>query len=315
LTLSLYQLLFICLTNNDPYNGYPFTGLLFVLALLFVDDVERSSRKSFGETVNRLSTPKSSAVLRVSLVLVALVAGAHLLQEGWRFTFSRVVHDTLDDADYSPAVYSHALRPVQWGIPTMASWRKRQEVTAQSVDDLSAYLKQMEGDFFIFPDFTVLYGISGKTPPQPLLWFHRGLTYPMVYSESLDARIIESLKKNQIECVVLETESYLGTQNRLGDFPLLREYIESWFVPTRRIVIFQILRRRNQDERGESSWSPSWQRNPAACETSIRSTRTTRSRMSVAPRIQFLGAPSSGAQTDNRQCLKARGDPEEISIW
>ena len=111
------------------------------------------------------------------------------------------------------------------------------------VDDLAAFLREGQRNFFIFPDYTVMYGLTGKVPPQPILWFHRGLTYSVAYSPALDHRIVRDLIRNEVELVVVERDSFRGTTQRLSHFPVLQKYIQSSFQPLREIGIFQIHRR------------------------------------------------------------------------
>ena len=56
-----------------------------------------------------------------------------------------------------------------------AAWYQR-AIELREAEDLEALVRFLtrEGKpFFIYPDFTFLYGAVGVTPPQPLLWFRQ----------------------------------------------------------------------------------------------------------------------------------------------
>jgi hypothetical protein len=91
----------------------------------------------------------------------------------------------------------------------------------------------------VFPDLVALYGIVGVEPPQPLVWFHRGLTYPRTYDVELDRRIVRELERHGVRYVVLERVSFLGTEKRLSQLPLLGAYLAS-FSPVASFGIFEV---------------------------------------------------------------------------
>jgi len=110
--------------------------------------------------------------------------------------------------------------------------------------DVIAYLRSHPEQFFVFPDFTFLYGVLEVPSPQPLLWFHRGLTYSEEYSEALDREIVASLEARGVKTVVVETDSFGGTLKRFSDFPQLRQFIARNFEYDRQIGNFAIYRER-----------------------------------------------------------------------
>jgi lipase chaperone LimK len=65
----------------------------------------------------------------------------------------------------------------------------------------------------------------GTEPPQPLLWFHQGLTYHADYDAVLDAHIVQSIEAANVRTVVIEKESFFGTEARLSHFSLLAAHI------------------------------------------------------------------------------------------
>lgn len=79
-------------------------------------------------------------------------------------------------------------------------------------------------------------------PPQPLVWFHPGLTYPTRYDEALDRRVVSDLERHGVRLVVIERVSFLGTEKRLGHFPQLRAYLDG-FREVARFGIFEVRER------------------------------------------------------------------------
>jgi hypothetical protein len=114
----------------------------------------------------------------------------------------------------------------------------------EDVERLTEFLSATNAKFFVFPDFTALYGFLGASSPQPLLWFHKGLTYPREYDERVDKWIVNSLKKNGTDTIILEEYSWFATSARLNDFPLLKKFISANFAKTGRIGIYLIYNKR-----------------------------------------------------------------------
>ena len=94
--------------------------------------------------------------------------------------------------------------------------------------------------FFVFPDFTALYAFTGQISPQPLLWFHEGLTYSKIYDEKLDRLIVSSLQRNNIDTFVFEEAAWFGSYLILNNFPLLNKYLHNKFTKKGYIGIYTI---------------------------------------------------------------------------
>jgi hypothetical protein len=136
------------------------------------------------------------------------------------------------------------LRNLRWGEPTTIA---NFEISGDDILQLMERLRVKNKHFFVFPDFTFFYALLGVPSPQPVLWFDLGLTYPYVYDESLDKWIVQSLKKNAVEMVVIEENSYKHKNNTLGQregqmgkFPQLKSYLMDNFNYTGRIGIFML---------------------------------------------------------------------------
>jgi hypothetical protein len=188
---------------------------------------------------------RGRAVVRKYLrpIAVALIglAGLAACAAGVKFSIDRSVQDIFGGSRFEATVGDARLRGLKWAQPTTIRGR---DITAQDLTQLIGYLKARRTNFFIFPDFTVLYGVVGVPSPQPLLWFHEGLTYTRAGNESLDGWIVASLEKNRVETVVIEEVSFLDTPARLRSFPALGGYIADQFVKREPIGIFSIYEKR-----------------------------------------------------------------------
>jgi hypothetical protein len=233
LSLFVLQSLFLRLTINQPENGFAFVGMIVVLAMLLVRGFILDTARG-DEWV----------ALRTTYWLGSTLLCLAVLHEGRTVALSRHVHDVFWRSSFDRGVLSQALAPVIWAVPTPAARRSNEEVRVQDIESLVEFLRRSDDNFFVFPDYTVLYGVTGRTPPQPLLWFHPGLTYPRDPPAWLDRHLVESLREKRVQHVVLERESLRGTQNRLAHFPAVRRYIRVGFEPVQEFGLFQVLRRK-----------------------------------------------------------------------
>lgn len=218
LSLGLLQWLFIRVTSNLPDNAFGLAGLADVLALLGV-------LEALGPRWRR----RALEAALVSLVALPLVAAGRGLAR------SRAVHEFWFEIHYRNAPVSRALSPVRWS----ARPDDPRAIRVEDVDAVIDFLRARGAPFFVFPDLVVLYGLAGVVPPQPLVWFHPGLTYPTAYDVELDRRIVRELERHGVRYVVIEGVSFLGTEKRLSHFPLLREYLAR-FREVARFGIFEV---------------------------------------------------------------------------
>jgi hypothetical protein len=152
----------------------------------------------------------------------------------------RDVHDVFQLARFDRLLDVDRTWPLRWGEPTRIHGMR---VRGADLAALVAFLRERDEAFFVFPDFTILYALVGQEPPQPLLWFHRGLTYPEARDAALDRRIVAEIERRGVRTVVVERASWLGTKARLGDFPELRRLLDGRFTPVRRFGLFEVLER------------------------------------------------------------------------
>jgi hypothetical protein len=228
------------------HNGIPIAGTL--VAALVADGLGCFRKPAEGSWESRIRRPLPAALVRIG----TRVAFVYLLVVGGIVSLARQVHESFEHHRHVPHVFvfSHhstfdevfdepALRGLRWGEPTKVG---DQSVTASDLRELMAHLRDRGGNFFTFPDFTFLYAALNVKSPQPLLWFHPGLTYPREYSSELDQRVVGALQGNGVRTIVLEGDSFFGTTH-WDNFPKLRAFIEEQFELERRIGIFSVYHR------------------------------------------------------------------------
>lgn len=217
LGLIVFRLAFAALTNNSPLGLFGFAGLSTGLSMAAVLAARPHSR------------PRAVLLSLPLFVLAAL---------GLRVSVNREVHDFWWDARFDDVRVSRELWPARWGGGDRAR--------APRVPDFDAVVDRLRTrgkPFFVFPDTTIMYGLVGRPSTQPLVWFHKGVTYSSPDSV-LDARLVQALVSSQVMTVVVEDVSFLGTDRRLKDFPALRRFIDENFVLDETHGIFRILERR-----------------------------------------------------------------------
>jgi hypothetical protein len=99
----------------------------------------------------------------------------------------------------------------------------------RDLERVASWLLQHDRNFFVFPDATILYGLTGRPSPQPLLYFHPGQSYSPADQADLDRQIVAALERNRVESVVVERASFMGTHKLLGEFPRLDAWISRNF--------------------------------------------------------------------------------------
>ncbi len=208
LGMGLGQNLFVATSNNQAAIAMGWTGVVLGLAFALLP---RSGRWA------------TATVALGALAIAGVAAG------GLRIAWTRSVHDA------PAAVELPAFAPVS------GRWRTAGTPSAEDLRALLALLRRDGGTFFVFPDWTVLYGLTGRTAPQPLPWFHPGVTYDPETVAPLDRRIASAVA--EVDRVVLERRSWLGTRRRLRDFPHLRRVLATCFAPERRFGLFVVLER------------------------------------------------------------------------
>lgn len=213
-------------------------GLMGVLAGACCGAWEQVLRTLLGARMRMSWRRWMLATLVVAHVATGLV---FLAERGLRIAHTREVHDIFETSTFTKRAHGATLAALRWPESVVLG---AEEIRPRDVGNLLKYLETRPGRLFVFPDWTILYGLTGRPAPQPMLWFHRGVTYSYEYDRALDARIVRSLEQSDVSIVVLETDAMLAsTRRRLRDFPLLRSYLRRRFRPVERFGIFSVLMR------------------------------------------------------------------------
>lgn len=234
--LIIFQYLFSFTTKNQPEMGIPFTGLIFAMGVgITFSIIEEVKIKVFREG-KELRLP-SKKFIKAILLIFFIVYGIFMASKGVKVSLNRKAHDIFENSVFENSFSIKELERMKWGKPTII---KGCEIKKDEIENLILFLKEEKKNFFIFPDFTIFYGLLNSSSPQPLLWFHKGLTYPSIYDKSLDEWIVKDLKKKKVEILIFEECSWFGTFETLNSFPILKTFIEESFKETKRIGIFII---------------------------------------------------------------------------
>lgn len=246
---SFYQYLFRYTTWNNSENCFPFLGIIFGVGAGLVMSLLSDMTISARVTEQGLRSPSRSTLRRLAVLLLAPLF-LYSLDRGRAVSFSRCVHEVFARPVFNKPFSIEKLRSLRWGKFTKVRppwyFKDREgflESTCIRGDDIVSlieYLGDKGSRFFVFPDHTIFYGLLEATPPQPLMWFHEGLTYTKSCRPKLDRRIVSDLKKNNVDTIIMEEDSFYGTDERLDDFPLLKEYIEDHFKKAEAFGIFII---------------------------------------------------------------------------
>ncbi|HVP56460.1 MAG TPA: hypothetical protein VMU02_00050 [bacterium] len=233
--LALFQHVFINTTFNQPENSFAFLGVILAIGAGLLVELPEASWLS----IRRLARgahwrPALVSVVAVAVVLAVAVASA----VGVKVSMARVVMDILRYPMFAEPFQQAGLKGLQWGEPTRMGGYS---IEGKDVADLLTYLRGQHQNFFVFPDFTIMYGLAGVPSPQPLLWFHEGVTYPKrVYDAALDQWVVSDLKRNNVRIVVIEQVAWFNTGPRIDAFPLMKAYIYGNFVRLGQIGTFAI---------------------------------------------------------------------------
>jgi hypothetical protein len=232
----LFQHAFINTTLNQPENALAFAGTSFALAvgiLLGMAGVGPSVDTP-GWSAGRT---RSARLVRLSVGVITAIAVVLASKAGVEVAMSRKVHDIFRGSEFPRPIAVAPLRPLRWAEPTQMGGF---EIPEESVVRLYRYLRQRKQNFFVFPDFTFLYGLLGVPSPQPVLWFHDGVTYSRGANSDLDRWIVDDLERNNVTLFVLEQVSWFNTGQRWGDFPAMRAYVRSNFTRVDQIGPFSV---------------------------------------------------------------------------
>jgi hypothetical protein len=228
IAVLFYNGLFSCTSLNQVENCMPFLGLAFGLTMAI------SFQLFYGRQVYIGSGLSPAADLRLGrrsiqtvLVIMAVLVFSVLAKYGWETDNTRMVQEFTDQTTFRDKLQVDRASRVVWGNPTYLG---EQLLQREDFENLAHWLLQKNENFFVFPDATILYGLTGRISPQPLLYFLEGHSYTKKEAGSIDREMLASLQKNNVNIFIQEEDSVLSTQNTLHDFPLTYQWINTFHV-------------------------------------------------------------------------------------
>lgn len=229
-----FQYLFIHTAMNQAVNGISFIGIIFAISLGLVFHLSKVNSFS-RHPVFPESRFFNKNISKLVLIIGISLAFFYVSILGVKISLSRKVQE-FSGSKFPKYFTIEKLKALRWGQPTKV-WGS--DIKEDDIVNLIGYLKLKNKIFFIFPNFTLFYALLNVPSPQPILWFHKGLTYHVLYDASLDKWIVDDLKKNKVEIMIIEKKPPYY-HNTLDDFPQLTSYISESFIETKQIAIFNI---------------------------------------------------------------------------
>lgn len=214
-----FQYLFIHTTMNQAENGIPFIGIIFSIGLGLL-----------LRLYNNLGLDRIKLISAAGSVLLIF----YLSTLGIKVSLTRKVQE-FRKAEFPKYLTVDRLKALRWGQPSIVGGS---DVKEEDIVRVIGYLKAKNKNFFIFPNFTFLYALLDVPSPQPILWFHKGLTYHVLYDPGLDKWIVDDLIKNKVEIVIIEEKP--SSYSTLNDFLQLESYLRNNFSKVQRFGIFNV---------------------------------------------------------------------------
>lgn len=252
-------------TNNDASNNNAFVGICVACTLALVgrwigNDVQLEFR-SGRQSVHIASVGRLVAALAVVVSGLAVYS----LADGLIIAHGRFVHEFPAGVRFDDRVAIPAASRLVWGEPTRITpqvcpliWdacslsgphggadHDFEILRRRDFERIATELQRRDRNFFVFPDATILYGLTGRPSPQPVLYFHPGQSFAVDDEHELDLRIVDSLRKNHVTLVVLERASFMGTQRLLSRFPTLDAWIRDRFRTVEEFGNYRLLEARD----------------------------------------------------------------------
>jgi len=226
--LVLFENVFMTVTNNAPENCQPFSGLLLALLAPIAADLLPRLR------------PSLSGRTRI-LALTPIVLWVAMAARGIKVDWTRRAHDLFAHSSFTGEIDKPGWKALRWPIPYRLN--DQAEIRIEDFNALIHDLEALDVNFFVWPDFTILYPILGKPDPTPLNYFWWGISYPRRYDRTLDERMLRDLQRHSVRAVVLDRAWFAMDANprALSDFPLVQSWIHTHFEESARHGIFRLL--------------------------------------------------------------------------
>jgi hypothetical protein len=236
ISLIITQQLSILSARNQAENYLGLIGLVIGLTFAFfqplIIPLFNWSRNIFTKNSTRIS---EKGILSFYYLAIIVISGV-IFGLGIRISTSRVVHDYYANADFNDALDIPGMEWVRWG----PQYIQGQIVKAEDIEGVYQYLLDTGEQFYVFPEYAFFYGILGVPSHQPLLWFHKGLTFNNTNRTFIDEKIVDGLSSNDVKVIVLSSTGTPGTENLLKEFTEYEKAIAEDYEQVATYGIFQI---------------------------------------------------------------------------
>ncbi len=254
-----FQQLFIVGTDNEAENGVPFIGLVGGLALALLSGVldRQGVRLSVSSGAKTFAAFLSGRTNRRLVFVASALVWLALILPGARVSWKRYVQQFGPASRFDGTLQVNGARRVRWAdfsyaerpptdchVKVAASgpewWLRKADF-----EGVNQWLAQHPGNFFVFGDSTILYGLHGRISPQPWLYFIRGHSYLPSDLPNVDERVTAALARNQISAVIVEKVSWTGCQDSeaLNNLPKLKAWISGSFSKVQEFGLYDVWKR------------------------------------------------------------------------
>jgi len=257
ITLSClaFQELFIFSTVNEAENGLPFIGLASGLSLGVLAGVlgRKGAHFSLSSGTQHLQGVLSGRLCRLLFVAISVLVWVPMILQGARVSWKRFVQEFTLQSRFTGTLDIEGLRRVRWADSSYAGRQALMEpgrsapagewwLRRSDFEGVNDWLTHHRGNFFVFGDATMLYGLHHSISPQPWLYFLADHSYLREDVAGVDEIVTASLGRKSIRTVIIEKVSWAGGQDAewLTHMPRLKAWIEDNFVKEKEYGIYEV---------------------------------------------------------------------------
>jgi 4-amino-4-deoxy-L-arabinose transferase-like glycosyltransferase len=236
----LVQSAFQATTLNERQNVLFFSCYALALAAAAFAWLVRNLvvRTSADSNTSPAFPPRRAVRLAGVGTLLALYLGIALL--GLDASWTRVVQQFPPGSTFAHLASDPTLRGLRLGSPDLVSLTDHVQLRTQDFEAVVHYLRGQQGDFFVFGDSTLLYGMLHRPSPQPLLYFQQKHSYFPGDIPAVDRAVVDALQKNHVSIVVNETSRWQPHPDPIQSFPLLWSWMQRDFHVVARFGVYEV---------------------------------------------------------------------------
>lgn len=227
------------------------TGWLILASMIMMDAYTGVTLNEPQNCLAFLGLAAGLATRAVSAPVAAPFLGV-IVYTGVSADWNRVVHGFDHTTRFPRTLAVDGARRLRWAEPHALPGHGA--IPANDFEKLNRILADTDGNFFVFSDTTILYGLHRRPSPQPYLYFLEGHSYLPSERDIVDERTTHALERADIQTVILETASWMGNHRQLERMPRLRAWISDHFTKTEVVAIYQVWRRTIPPGRTQASF-------------------------------------------------------------